>query len=98
MNYFVVTYTYSADLDLVMATRPAHREFISGLMDEGTVIAAGPFSDCDNQSMILFRLPDGSSAPDVDAALEGDPYRHAEALESWSIRPWNAVLNTFERD
>lgn len=95
MKYFTVTYTYGEDMELVLATRPAHREFIAQHVEAGRVIAAGPFEDCDNQSLIIVALPDGAGEEDVDKLLANDPYVVANALGGREIRPWNAVLKVF---
>ena len=55
MTYFIATYTYG-EKSLIQDTRPAHRDFITELKDEGKIVAAGPFAG-DEQSAIIVRLP-----------------------------------------
>nr|VDG63431.1 YciI-like protein [Streptococcus thermophilus] len=90
MKYYAVTYTYG-ERTLIDATRPRHRDYMTALKEDGTVIAAGPF-DGDAQSLILFRVSDEQA---LDEILAADPYTEAGALADREIREWNPVINAF---
>lgn len=94
MTYFIVTYTYG-EKDLIAQTRPAHRDFITGLKEAGNVIAAGPFAG-DKQSVIIVRLPDGAAQADAEALLADDPYLAAGALADRDFREWTPVINVWD--
>ncbi len=94
MTYFIATYTYGEKM-LIQDTRPAHRDFISGLKDEGKIVAAGPFAG-DEQSAIIVRLPEGATQADAEALLADDPYLAAGALADRDIREWNPVINIWD--
>ena len=94
MTYFIATYTYG-EKTLIQETRPAHRDFIAGLKDEGKIIAAGPFAG-DNQSAIIVRLSNGATQADAEALLADDPYLAAGALADRDIREWNPVINIWD--
>ncbi|MFT3879258.1 MAG: YciI family protein [Gemmatales bacterium] len=44
MNYAVL-YEYSPDKEKIAAHRPAHREHLKYLLDNGQLLAAGPITD-----------------------------------------------------
>lgn len=94
MTYFIVTYTYG-EKTLIQDTRPAHRDFIAGLKEEDSIIAAGPFAG-DGQSAIIVRLPEGASQSDAEELLAGDPYLAAGALADREFREWNPVINVWD--
>ncbi|WP_087118105.1 YciI family protein [Corynebacterium urinipleomorphum] len=94
MTYFIVTYTYG-EKSLIQDTRPAHRDFITGLKDNGDVIAAGPFAG-DEQSVIIVRLPENATQADAQALLADDPYLAAGALADRDFREWNPVINVWD--
>lgn len=91
MTYFIATYAYG-DATLIQETRPAHRDFITALKDEGKVVAAGPFAG-DTQSAIILRLAEGATRADAEALLADDPYLAAGALADRELREWNPVIN-----
>ena len=94
MTYFIATYTYG-EKTLIQATRPAHRDFIASLKDEGKIVAAGPFGG-DTQSAIIVRLTEGATQADVEALLDDDPYLAAGALTDRDIREWTPVINIWD--
>ena len=94
MTYFIVTYTYG-EKDLIAQTRPAHRDFITGLKDAGSVVAAGPFEG-DAQSVIIVRLADNATQADAEALLDDDPYLAAGALSDRDFREWSPVINVWD--
>ncbi len=77
-------------LELRMATREAHFEFVRST---GVAKLGGPFLDANGQmtgSLIVFE------AKDIDAARAwhaSDPYVKAGLFASSDVRPWKATLN-----
>ena len=90
MLFVITAIDKPRSLELRMATRQAHFEFINA-----TDIAklGGPFLNADGQmigSMIVIE------AADIDAARQwhaSDPYVKAGLFASSDVRPWKATLN-----
>lgn len=94
MKYFAFTYTYCDDTALVDATRPAHRAFIAGLLEEGRIVGSGPLVD-GGKALIVVQLPDGASLDDAALILDADPYAKAGALAAREAHEWNPVSRVF---
>lgn len=90
MPVYAVTYTYDDRTDLRMRARPEHRAFLSGLFDDGIVLAAGAWSDAGRPGGLL--VVRAESADGVAAALDGDPYRRAGVLAGREIREWGQLM------
>lgn len=95
MNYFCAIYSYPADSEQIASIRPIHREFLSGLKDQGILVGSGPFLDSDGGALIVIRMPDSATVADAEALLDKDPFYTEKALDSRLIRQWNPVLNVF---
>jgi uncharacterized protein YciI len=54
---FVVMYSYSADATLQDATRPLHLEHLRRLVDDGALIASGPWDRMTRVAACLFSMP-----------------------------------------
>jgi hypothetical protein len=70
-----------------LSLRPAHREHLAGLVADGRLLAAGPWSD-DTGSLLLF-LVDGRD--ELDAILAADPYYTAPGT-AMAVHEWNPVI------
>ncbi|WP_413450061.1 YciI family protein [Georgenia phoenicis] len=94
MTVFAVEYTYDpARTDDLAAVRPAHREFLQGLVDAGSLLASGPWLDNAAPGALLLVL-----AQDVDGAqrlLDDDPFLRAHLISQRTVRPWNPVMGAF---
>ncbi|MGV2104960.1 YciI-like protein [Agrobacterium vitis] len=83
-------------LDLRMATRPPHVEWLNGLNTDGVLKIGGPFLDGDGKpcgSMLLIKADDLAAAQEIAAQ---DPYAKAGLFESVKIKPYNWVFNNPE--
>ncbi len=89
MPFFAVHYTYADDPERVAEHRPAHRAFLQGLLDQGTLLAAGAYTDGPAAALLLFRA-DSTAA--VEELLSGDPFRHRGLVTESRIRPWSAAI------
>jgi len=80
-------------LQVRLDTRPAHVDFINGLIADGKLAFAGPFLDADgkpNGSLVAVDAEDRTAA---EALAATDPYAKAGLFESVEIRPWTWVFN-----
>ncbi len=79
-----------ASLDLRMATRPAHLEYLNGQV--AALVHAGALLDAEgkpNGSLLVVDLPDRAAAERFAAA---DPYARAGLFESTVIRPFRPAF------
>jgi uncharacterized protein YciI len=90
MAVFAVFYTYDDRLELRMQSRPDHRDYLQGLLEDGRLLAAGAYSD-DAQpgGLLLFR---GDSVDEVTDLVHHDPYYGAGVISAVDMRRWSAAF------
>ncbi len=84
---FVNYCTYIQDPATVSAIRPAHREYIARLSDEGKIVAAGPLAD-GTGGLFIYSVKDEAEARNL---VEEDPYSTMGALASSTLFGWKPV-------
>lgn len=89
MSLYAVRYRYSEDGAGRDEHRPAHREFLSGLAQEGTLVAAGPLTEGPPEAVLLLR---GQSAEQVRELLREDPFAQQGIIDSVEVREWDVVI------
>ena len=67
--------------------RPAHRERLAGLVAEGRLLAAGPFSD-ESGALLVFLV---ESRDELDAIMAGDAYYTAPGVAVAGVHEWSTV-------
>lgn len=99
MAVFAVQYGYVDSPDDLARVRPEHRQFLSGLLAEGTLLASGPFAPSDSLpdqqgagALLLLRAP---SVHAVEALLDEDPFHRAGLIQTRSLRGWIPVFGPF---
>jgi uncharacterized protein len=85
---YVVTTKYTSDASTIAQTRPAHREYLKGLADQGRLVMSGPFVD-DSGGLFVYEADD---APQVENWIRQDPFARHGVFVSWEIRPWNVIF------
>lgn len=88
MTLFAVQYTYTDDADLVAAHRPEHREHLSDLHREGTLLLSGPLGGGPGALLIVV----ADSEQGALAALDGDPFLREQVIVDRSAREWTVVI------
>ena len=79
---------YTADPALVQATRPAHRAYLTTLLNEGKLFASGPYAD-GSGALIVYE----ADTPDAaEALLTADPFHAAGVFLRWTMRPWKVIF------
>ena len=94
-NLLVVNYTYIADPEAIAEHRPAHRAFLTGLADEGSLVLSGPLAAGVGQpdgGLLVFRA---GSPDEVLAKLADDPFQQQGIVESVEVRGWTPVLGAW---
>ncbi len=92
MLFAVICTDKPGSVDLRMATRDAHLEFLKGLGD--AVVIAGPFAneagDAMTGSLVVLEADTLEAA---QAMAARDPYAKAGLFETVDIRPWKWTVN-----
>lgn len=96
MLFAVICADKPGHLEMRMATRPAHVEWLNGLNAAGQLKIAGPFLDQDGKpcgSMLLLSADDLAGAKALAAQ---DPYALTGLFETVDVKPYNWVFNNPE--
>lgn len=88
MKYAAVI-EYVQDADKVNATRPAHRAYLTSLVEKDQLFASGPFED-GYGALIVYEAESPAAA---EALLRADPFHAAGVFVRWTIRPWKVVFS-----
>ncbi len=88
MKYAAVI-EYSKDKAKVDAARPAHRAYLTSLLEKNQLVGAGPFEDGWG-SLIIYEA-DGPE--DVESLMKADPFHEAGVFIRWTVRPWKMVFS-----
>jgi uncharacterized protein len=94
MLYALICNDKPASLDIRMANRPAHIEFLKELKEN--LKFAGPFLDGSgamNGSLLVIEAVDESAAKLI---ADADPYAKAGLFQSVIIRAWRWAINNPE--
>lgn len=87
MKYAAVI-EYSQDKVLVDTHRPAHRAYLTGLVEQNKLFASGPTED-GYGALIIYE----ADSPDaVEALMKADPFFAAGVFLKWTVRPWKMVF------
>jgi uncharacterized protein YciI len=91
MAVFAITYVYAPDSTAARDEhRPAHREYLSGLTEQGVNLCSGPFGAEDAPgALLLFRA---GSREEALALTEKDPFRLQGLVREVDVREWLPVL------
>ena len=92
MSIFAVEYVYNPDHDdLRTEHRPAHRQWLEGLVEQGVVLASGPFTD-GSGALLLFSAEDEAA---LNGVVSQDPFALAGAISAVKTIGWNPVIGAF---
>ena len=81
---FAVMYSYSADVALQDATRPLHLEHLRRLVDDGALVASGPWGPDDARGgLLIFRANDRAA---MQAIVDSDPFLTQGVVATCEIR------------
>jgi len=87
MKYAAIA-VYTPDASTIAKARPAHREYLVGLKEQGKLVISGPFAD-DRGGLLVY---EAESPAEVEALIVEDPFARQGVFVSWEIRPWNVVM------
>ena len=85
---FAAVIEYSQDKEKVEAARPAHRAYLTSLIEKNQLFASGPYLD-GYGALIIYE----ADTPDaVEALMKADPFHAAGVFVTWVVRPWKMVF------
>jgi uncharacterized protein YciI len=87
MARFVLQLSFKNDTRR-LEVRPAHREYLRSLLDQGRLVTAGPFAD-DTGALLVYEVADEAEVRDI---LASDPYTTADVYDIEQLREWNPIL------
>lgn len=97
MALYVVEYRYDEDLlNLVRDFRPAHREFLRDLEEQGVLLASGFLRDTIfNGALIILRAESAAEAREI---LTPDPFATNGLIHSVQVRQWLPTFGPYAKD
>jgi uncharacterized protein len=87
MALYVLEYRYT-DAELRARLRPRHLAYMRSLLDNGTLVLAGPWAD-QSGALVVFSTEDEGQAW---ALVEADPYTIEGATNEHRLREWTVVI------
>lgn len=96
MPVFALHYAYTDDTAARDEHRAEHRAYLSGLADEGVVLASGPYAPGGPEgALIIVRA---GSTEDVDALVASDPFRREGLVAGYTVTEWQPVIGRWAAD
>ncbi|HEV2127876.1 MAG TPA: YciI family protein [Thermomicrobiales bacterium] len=89
MTLYAALFTYVADPARIDEVRPAHREYLKQLLDEGTLHEAGRFGD-ERGGLIVYNT---ESESDARTLLDRDPFSTSGIISIDSVQEWKVILS-----
>lgn len=91
---YIAEYIYIDDINELKAEfRPAHREFMRKMHDDGIVLATGRIDAFNiSGSMTLVKAASGQQVRDM---LSDDPYIKGGLVKQVIVRAWTPVVGTY---
>lgn len=90
MAWFTVETTYVDDPGKLADVRPRHRVYLRELVEQGSVAAAGPWSD-DSAGFSIYVVADRA---ELDELLAADPYTIEGVAAHRTVHEWHIVLGS----
>jgi uncharacterized protein YciI len=92
MSLFTVHYTYAETTTAGRDEhRPAHRDWLRSLLEQGTVVSAGAYQD-GTGALILI---EGTGTDSVRSLLDADPFVIEDLVEEIRIHEWRPAMGAF---
>lgn len=89
MSWYLVEIRYVAEK--MPAVRPRHREFLSGLAEQGKVAIAGPLADGSGGVFLV----EAADLDDLHAMIDQDPYYTEGVVAARTVRGFKPVLGSW---
>jgi uncharacterized protein len=90
MPLHAVLYRYSTDTAALDEHRPAHRDFLRSLYDEGRLVVSGPLAEGGGPGALL--IFEAAGIDEVASLLDDDPFHVLGLIVEREIRRWNPAF------
>lgn len=90
MHFILECHDKPGALDLRMATRPPHLEYLTSLGDKITI--AGPILGEDGKPVGSLLILDVADQAEAESIAANDPYAQAGLFQTVTLRPYRKVL------
>jgi uncharacterized protein YciI len=87
MRYAAIV-KYTPDASIIAKARPAHRQYLTGLIEQGKLVISGPFAD-DSGAILVY---EAEKPAQVETMVKEDPFAIHGVFLSWEIQPWNVIF------
>jgi uncharacterized protein len=91
MPWYTADVTYTTDRDKLAEVRPAHRDYLRDLAEQGVVVAAGPWAD-DLGGFVVYQVEDKAQ---LDKVLAEDPYTTEDVAAKRDVREWDIRMGAW---
>jgi uncharacterized protein YciI len=91
VSVFAVQYFYSAEADQLAEIRPIHREWLTQLLADGSLLASGPLVDFPG-ALLIFKA---ASLEELSHLLDHDPFDIAGFIGERTVSEWNPIFGPF---
>ena len=92
MFYALICKDKPGSLELRMATRPPHVEYLKSLEAKGVLKMAGPLLGDDEKPIGSLLVVEAADKSEAEAVAAGDPYALAGLFATTEIRAFNWVF------
>lgn len=89
MATWTIEYAYDERSDARDLHRPAHREYLAALADQGEMLVYGRYDDDGAPGALL--VCEAGEREDVESIVAGDPFVAAGLVQEHRIRRWPAT-------
>ncbi|MHA7263322.1 YciI family protein [Arthrobacter sp. TMN-37] len=94
MSVFAVEYVYSPDQSALRDEhRPAHREWLARLVEQGRLLTSGPFAD-GTGALLIFAA---ESEDELHQLVREDPFTRAQAISAVKTTEWTPVIGALAK-
>ena len=90
MTLHAVLYRYSTDTAALDEHRPAHKDYLRTLFEQGHIVVSGPLAEGGGPGALL--ILDAEDVDAVAALLDEDPFRVLGLITEREIRRWNPAF------
>ncbi len=91
MAWYTVDTTYVDDREKLLQVRPTHRAYLAGLVEQGSVLVAGPWAD-DTGGFVVYQVTDRAQ---LDQLLADDPYTLEGVSAGRAIKEWRITMGAW---
>jgi len=89
MALHAVIYRYSTDSAALDEHRPAHKDYLRSLFEQGRIVVSGPLTSGGPGALLIL---DAADPDEVAAFLDKDPFHVLGLIAGREIRSWSPAF------